>query len=399
MNLSSLLGSSNSASAVSAASTASTASTSTTTATKSKPRKTTTKTNTAKKPKTSRNSKSNTSSVSTSTTNTAPIYVKQPVNNENVYDIPISLTKYQRELIEILLQLHRPSLFKYIDNILNNNTNGTTKSEFSNDSSVSSENLSDESLRELLLSNIYQITTHSSLLVNHYMPNKMLLMDTKETLNNGSSKFGKLNEIINGLIRMTDFTDIEGKNIIITASTSKELDLIESTLLGKELQYYRFSGSSIYYQNHGTFNYVNNGLKQNENTVNASGDKINNEIEENEDTSSNKKSDTSNGKNPKNNLSTATSTSAGTGTAKKTKGRKPKKAAANEKKGQETAEEPPSASSNTTNGSHESSNSSSTSHGRSKRTGKSTKTDEYISRISKNSEVYEKLKQKEDQLN
>ncbi|GME66642.1 unnamed protein product [[Candida] boidinii] len=393
MNLSSLLGSSNSASAVSAASTASTASTSTTTATKSKPRKTTTKTNTAKKPKTSRNSKSNTSSVSTSTTNTAPIYVKQPVNNENVYDIPISLTKYQRELIEILLQLHRPSLFKYIDNILNNNTNGTTKSEFSNDSSVSSENLSDESLRELLLSNIYQITTHSSLLVNHYMPNKMLLMDTKETLNNGSSKFGKLNEIINGLIRMTDFTDIEGKNIIITASTSKELDLIESTLLGKELQYYRFSGSSIYYQNHGTFNYVNNGLKQNENTVNASGDKINNEIEENEDTSSNKKSDTSNGKNPKNNISAATSTS--TGTAKKTKGRKPKKAAANEKKGQETAEEPPTASSNTTNGSHESSNNSSTSHGRSKRTGKSTKTDEYISRISKNSEVYEKLKQKE----
>lgn len=400
MDLSSLLGSSNGASAAApnASTTATTTTTpTTTTTTKSKSKKTTAKNSTAKKPKTSRSNKSNatvssSSSTASISTNSTPVYVKQVMNNENVYNIPISLTKYQNELIEILLQLHRPSLLKYIDNILNN-TNGTTKSELNSDSSISSENLSDESLRELLLSNIYQITTHSSLLVNHYMPNKMLLMDTKETLNNGSSKFGKLNEIINGLIRMTDFTDIKGKNIIITASTSKELDLIESTLLGKELQYYRFSGSSIYYQNHGTFNYVNNGLKQNENTVN---NVSSNKSEENDDTNGNKKSDTSNGKNSKSTSSAASSTT-GAGATKKTKGRKPKKSAtANEKKGQETEEISNSNSNDTTNtnGSNESNNSGS-SHGRTKRTGKSTKTDEYISRISKNSEVYEKLKEKE----
>ncbi|GME96702.1 unnamed protein product [Ambrosiozyma monospora] len=111
--------------------------------------------------------------------------------------------------------------------------------------------LQDKVMLELFTSNVKQVMNHSTLLVNHYIPKNLLLLDSKQNFKSCSYKYKKMDDILNKLIERK-----QTKTVIVTAPTSQELDLIESVLIGKNgLQYYRFSGASLYYEHHGSFNF------------------------------------------------------------------------------------------------------------------------------------------------
>ncbi|KAH3667418.1 hypothetical protein OGAPHI_003067 [Ogataea philodendri] len=146
------------------------------------------------------------------------------------------------ELSELLVKLHKP----YLEKLLSEQQ----------DDEMDTDVLSTQAMLELFLLNLKQISNHSSLLVDHFMSKNLLLMDTKPDLKASSAKYICIDNCLNKLIdKRRQLT------IIITAANSRELDLIETILIGKKnLQYYRFSGSSVYYDNHGSFDFTKQEL-------------------------------------------------------------------------------------------------------------------------------------------
>ncbi|KAG7895386.1 hypothetical protein KL936_000094 [Ogataea polymorpha] len=150
---------------------------------------------------------------------------------------PIQQTSIQRELTELLIKLHRP----YLEKLLT----GQVKDE------IDSDTLSSSAMLELFVANLRQIANHSSLLVDHFMSRNMVLMNPKHNLKRSSAKYVCVDDLLSRLAVRK-----QPRTVIVTAASSRELDLIEGILIGKrDLQYYRFSGSSLYYDNHGSFDF------------------------------------------------------------------------------------------------------------------------------------------------
>lgn len=165
-----------------------------------------------------------------------------------VFYLPLSQTTYQKYLIDILIQLHKPHILSYLNNNKHFDNNKTPKSESQNSEDGT---MSDTSMFDAFIFNIKQITNHPTLLVDHYIPPNLLLLNSKESIIRLSNKYHHISAILDKLVEK----DVR-KTIVINVSNAKEMDLIESFLLGKTgLQYYRFSGSSLYYDNHGLFDF------------------------------------------------------------------------------------------------------------------------------------------------
>lgn len=147
------------------------------------------------------------------------IIESQPVElpPDNVFNLPCSLSHLQRELLGIILSLHRDELIEGL----------------SEDGALNTEYV------KVLVNNWGSILTHPFLLVDHFVPKNLLLMESSPNLVKDSGKFKKFDELINKL---------EGfqYNVIVTASSIKEIDIIESYLLGRKLNYKRYTGASLY---------------------------------------------------------------------------------------------------------------------------------------------------------
>jgi hypothetical protein len=176
-----------------------------------------------------------------------------------VYYLPLEQTVYQKCLIDIIIQLHKPHIYAYLEKLtkgLENNEqqeDNKTFDEIYNNNQQDHDNsiMSSDAMIETFIFNIKQITNHPTLLVDHYIPRNLLLLNSKENIINLSNKYHQISEILDKLVER-DVT----KTIIINVSNAKEMDLIESFLLGKcGIQYYRFSGSSLFYDNHGSFDF------------------------------------------------------------------------------------------------------------------------------------------------
>lgn len=167
-----------------------------------------------------------------------------------IYYLPINQTLVQKELIELMVQLHKKSILKSLGKIKTENSDSATDSK-------GNPLLNENVMLETFVSSVKQIDNHPTLLVNHFIPKNLLLLDTKENIINSSLKYVRLDEILNCIIARK-----KQKTIIISVSNAKELDLVESILIGKSgLQYYRFSGASLYYENHGSFDFSKNPIK------------------------------------------------------------------------------------------------------------------------------------------
>ncbi|ANZ77444.1 BA75_04726T0 [Komagataella pastoris] len=155
-------------------------------------------------------------------------------NPDELYYLLVPSSIEQRELVEQVIKLHRSHLEDLILGIKQE-----SKGKMEDD--LTMENLTSAELLELLEDNLQLINNHPNLLVQHYIPKSLILMEPHERLVATSGKFQALDQII---FLLQD----QEKHIVIVASQSKELDLVEGTMLGKQINYHRYSGGSLYDQ-------------------------------------------------------------------------------------------------------------------------------------------------------
>lgn len=156
------------------------------------------------------------------------------VNTPEVHILPLGYTQQQRSLLDMLGRLHAAHVLNGLS------TEPILPME---------DEMSDSSLYDAFVDNCRQIINHPAMLVDHYMPKNLLLLNTKQAIVRQSEKYHYINELLDELARGTT-----AKTVVISVTNSREMDLLEAILLGKVgIQYYRFSGSSLYYEKNGMF--------------------------------------------------------------------------------------------------------------------------------------------------
>ena len=144
-----------------------------------------------------------------------------------IYYLPIDQTLAQKELVELMVQLHRKSILKSLGKLKVEETGSTVDAD-------GNPYLNDNVMLETFVSCVREIDNHPTLLVNHFIPRNLLLLDTKSNIISSSLKYVTLDNILNKLTERG-----KPKTLIISVSNGKELDLVESILIGKNgLQYY-----------------------------------------------------------------------------------------------------------------------------------------------------------------
>lgn len=161
-------------------------------------------------------------------------------DKKNVFYLPIKHTIFQDDINEMLIKLHKNHLIQQfgLQKSAQNNSN------FKFDESSNA--LSDLDLLNLLYSNLNLASNNPYLLVDHYIPKNMLLMNTKDSLRNISGKFALLHKIISMYEKLNNDNGQKKFDVLLLASNSKELDFVESLLIGRLVNYKRYSGSKLF---------------------------------------------------------------------------------------------------------------------------------------------------------
>lgn len=142
-------------------------------------------------------------------------------NMDGDYCLPVPMTEFQRQLNDEVVSLHYSDVLKFYEN--GGSTNG-------NKVLASSLNA--------MYTNSQLVGTHPYLLVDHYLPPNLLLKDIPNRLSRASGKFTTLVNIIE-LVRDKKL------EIALISRPGKSFDLIEALLLGKMINYKRYSGSYL----------------------------------------------------------------------------------------------------------------------------------------------------------
>lgn len=183
----------------------------------------------------------------------------QPKNG--VYHLPTVLTHIQKELSEVVLQIfhhvllaeaHSKRLRASISSLLDSGENGHHHPLDLNDGSL---DFYDKV--SLLFDQLRIIDRHPSLLVDHFMPKKLLLLEISERLLTMSGKLQLFDRIVNALVER--FPKKEQPNfrqkvrrpvavfhVLVIAESVKELELIEGLIIGKNLRYTNLSSRKLY---------------------------------------------------------------------------------------------------------------------------------------------------------
>ena len=163
---------------------------------------------------------------------------------EETFYIPVGLTTFQKDLIEILVSIHAHSF-------QNESKTATPREQDSSKSSVSSsipQTLSDRQMNYIFDTNIRSVINHPSLLVDHYMPRQFLRMEPNERLINTSGKFKVFQQLLFKLLDKEK--DEVSKKVLLISHSIKELDILEGFLLGQKVRIKRISGTSLYDEGH-----------------------------------------------------------------------------------------------------------------------------------------------------
>lgn len=173
----------------------------------------------------------------------------------NVYYLPVGLTNFQRDLVEILVSLHARSFEKEV-NDLDGHENGN-----GNSNATMYPQLSDKQMMYMFDHNVRAVANHPCLLVDHYMPRQFLRMEPNEKLINGSDKFQKLQQLLYNMIHRDRSKYPDVLKIALISHSVRELDLLEGLILGETVRMKRLSGTSLYDEKHVYFEDSPNGTQ------------------------------------------------------------------------------------------------------------------------------------------
>lgn len=145
----------------------------------------------------------------------------QPVDasSDRDYVLPVPMTPFQKHLTDDVVSLHYSDILRFF-------ACGSLENEVLQNSLDS------------LYANTQLVATHPYLLVQHYLPPNLLLKDVHHRLARASGKFSVLVNLIE-LIRDKKI------NVALISRAGKSFDLIESLLLGRMINYKRYSGTYL----------------------------------------------------------------------------------------------------------------------------------------------------------
>lgn len=198
----------------------------------------------------------------------------QPPNG--VYYFPTVLTDLQKDLMELFIRVFGPQFIKEIHHKrLRTNINSLLDDEEyegsapGDSSTTASQDLPFSDQVDFLFEQLSIATNHPSLLVDHFLPKKLLLLEINERLISMSGKFQLFNRIIDALVEKffwsVKFTEIPVYNMLVIADSVKELELIEGLIIGKPLYYENVSITKLYDDNRGIPPHFNQNTPQNDN--------------------------------------------------------------------------------------------------------------------------------------
>ncbi|CAR24868.1 Hda2p [Lachancea thermotolerans CBS 6340] len=164
---------------------------------------------------------------------------------QDTYYLPIGLTSLQKDLVEILISIHTKSLLQYCKSDAL-----SSFPECKSDTELVLPPLSAAQLTGMLAVNIRAAANHPCLLVEHYMPRQLLLMEPGERLIRASDKFRKMAMLLNSIFTRDRKRFPQPMHITILSHSVKELDIIEGYLLGKPIKLKRISGTSLFNEKH-----------------------------------------------------------------------------------------------------------------------------------------------------
>jgi hypothetical protein len=113
---------------------------------------------------------------------------------QRIYYLPTILTRIQKELLEVMIQIFSTDL---LNEIHSKNQRGSINSLLDN---ASSPILNSYDKLNLLFDQLMIIDKHPSLLVDHFIPKKLLLLETNEKLSTLSGKFLLFNKLVDTFI-------------------------------------------------------------------------------------------------------------------------------------------------------------------------------------------------------
>lgn len=170
------------------------------------------------------------------------------INNSNppsIIYLPTPLTELQKSFVEMTLHLFSSELLNEvrskrlktsIDNLLDSSTTIEESDIIVNQNKIS-----------LCFEQLSIICDHPSLLIEHFIPKKMLLLETNERQLNLSGKLELFNRIIDTLIEQKP---PNGYRIIVVSDNVKELELVEGIIVGKTLYYINSTNAKLFESTH-----------------------------------------------------------------------------------------------------------------------------------------------------
>lgn len=167
-------------------------------------------------------------------------------SHSHVHYLPTLLTTLQRELVEVVILMFRKeidsiSLEKQLRTRISNlvaateDVPSTLTPQFSNFDKI-----------RLLFDQLMIIDKHPSLLVDHFIPRKLILSELNERVLTLSSKLQMIDRVVDGLINGLRNSNQLGYHMLLVAQSAREIELVEGLIIGKDLYYQNLSNSKLY---------------------------------------------------------------------------------------------------------------------------------------------------------
>lgn len=168
-------------------------------------------------------------------------------NELAVFHLPTVLSPVQQEMSEAVVQIFKSNIVAElgssqlrtsINNLLSSDSNGAAELENAS-----------AKLASFIYSQLLTICMHPSLVIDHFISKGLLLLSTKERLSILSGKtmlFNKLTDLLCAHYELSQ--PAADYHMLVVANSSKELELIEGLVVGKNLVYRNLSNGKRLYE-------------------------------------------------------------------------------------------------------------------------------------------------------
>lgn len=170
---------------------------------------------------------------------------------DNVIYLPSMMSNLQKDVCELIVQIFR----KGLEQELQRSKNRASISNLSNGDDDLPGGMGAGDVREsrarlinLMFEQLRKVSMHPSLLVDHFIPKRWLLLEVNERLLNLSGKLALFDRIIELLCDSYGEDDKPKNdfNVLVMAETVKELEWIEGTIIGKKINYKNLNTRKLY---------------------------------------------------------------------------------------------------------------------------------------------------------